>query len=248
MRFAFSRPTADEDQQRRLFAGFGDMGYDGLQLKAGQYARYLDAPGDFIGEWGACPGAAAGLITGGNLDEASVARLRKVLQFAQAIGSELVVYCLMVPREGLSDDDIRSAARRMSTLGAEARQLGTRLSLHNHFDSPVMHRADFDVFYEAAEPGQVGLTLDTAHLAKSGVADIAEVIRSFAGVIDNFHLKDFADGQWRVLGEGDIAFGPVFEAIRAIGYDGWVSTDEESGGEMIPTMESCLAIMRSALT
>ena len=247
MKLAFSAPTAGEDQQRLLLANFARIGYDGLQLKAGQYARYVDDPQGFGDDWGEFPAAPAALITGGNLDDKSVAALRKVFEFARFVGSDLVIYCLMVPREGLATEDIRSYARLMSELGAEARRLGTKLSLHNHFDSPLMHRADFDAFYQAVDEGAVGLTVDTAHLAKSGVEDIAEAIRSFAGVIDNFHLKDFSQGQWRILGEGEIDFGPIFRAIREIGYDGWVSTDEESGGELLPAMESCLAFMKEGL-
>lgn len=247
MKFAFSRPTSDDEQQRTLLSSFAEIGYDGLQLKAGQYARYLHDPQAFLADWGDFPGAPAGLITGGNLDGECVANLREVLRFARFARSDLVIFCLLVPRRGLSRQDIQSLARQMSEFGAEARQLGTKLSLHNHFDSPVMYREDFDVFYDAVYKNTVGLTVDTAHLVKSGVEDIADVISSFAAVIDNFHLKDFADGEWKVLGEGRIDFIPVFRAIREIGYDGWVSTDEESGSELLGAMRSCLEFMKVGL-
>ena len=72
---------------------------------------------------------------------------------------------------------------------------------------------------------------------------LTEILLSpFAGLscswIDNFHLKDF-DSDWRVLGEGAIDFGPVFAAIRDIGFDGWVSTDEESGADFVEAMATC---------
>lgn len=248
MRFAFSRPTGGDDEQRVLFQNFHPIGYDGLQLKRGQYAKYLDDPQRFADDWGKAPGLAAGLITGGRLDEDGIASLRKVLRFASAMGSDRVIFCHGRPREGLTADDIRGFAKRLSELGAEARSLGTKLSLHHHFNQPVMHRADFDAFFDAVEDGAVGLTVDTAHLVKSGVDDIAGVVRDFAGAIDNFHLKDFADGRWRVLGEGEIDFAPVFTAIRDIGYDGWVSIDEESGGDIVGTMKTCYQFMTKALT
>jgi inosose dehydratase len=56
-------------------------------------------------------------------------------------------------------------------------------------------------------------------------------------------MKDFADGQWKILGEGAIDFGPVFQAIRDIGYDGWVSADEESGGDVVDGMRKCAAYL-----
>jgi sugar phosphate isomerase/epimerase len=121
------------------------------------------------------------------------------------------------------------------------------LSLHHHFDQPVMHREDFDVFFERIKAREVGLTIDTAHLAKSGITDAAEVITSFGPFIDNFHLKDFAGGEWRVLGEGVIDFAPIFGAIGDIRYSGWISADEESGGGIIEGMRACLTFMREGL-
>ena len=65
--------------------------------------------------------------------------------------------------------------------------------------------------------------------------------------IDNFHLKDFADGEFRVLGTASIDFDPIFAAIRDIDYDGWISTDEESGADLLEAMEHCLHFMKDGL-
>ena len=242
MKLAFSKPTANEDEQRRLFSGFRPVGFDGLQLKSGQFARYLDEPARFRDEWGgdARTGAASALITGGRLDEDGQAALRRLFAFAQAVGSERIVFCHGQPRAGLSADDIRGFAQTLSGLGDEARQrFGVKLSLHHHYDQPVMHRDDFDIFFDAADPQSVGLTLDTAHLVKSGITDIAGLIRDFRAVLDNVHLKDFAGGEFRVLGQGDIPFAPVFAALHAIGYDGWLCADEESGSDLEGAMRTC---------
>jgi sugar phosphate isomerase/epimerase len=247
VKLAFSRPTRALEEQRLLFDRCLSLGYDGLQLKGGQYRPWLDDPGRFREEWGDAPGLAAGLITAGRPDAKGAESLREVFRFGRAVESALVVYCISGPREGMADTDIAALARTLSGLGREARDLGLRLSVHNHYDSPVMHRKDFDVFFDAADTDLLGLTLDTAHAVKSGVEDVAGVVRDFRGVIDNFHLKDIAGGAWRVLGEGTIDFGPVFAAMRETGYDGWVSTDEESGGEIEATTKRCLAFMRRGL-
>ena len=237
MKLAYSTPTDDDAQSLRLFDAYRPAGYDGLQLKYNQYD--VDDPQAFLALQADRPGLGSGLITGGTLaDDESVEALRKVFAFASAVGSDLVIYCHGVSRQGLSDDDRRAMARTFSELGAEALDVGTKLSIHNHFDNPVMTPDDMAVFYDAAEPSTVGLTVDTAHLAKSGVADMGGLIRRFAHVIDNFHLKDF-DGDWRVLGEGDIDFEPVFAAIKDMAFDGWVSTDEESGADLVEAMTVC---------
>ena len=234
MKLAYSAPTDTDDQLQRYFDAYGRIGYDGLQPKYNQYD--VDDAEGFLSLQADRPGLGSGLITGGTLaDDASRDALRKVIAFASAVGSDLVIYCYDHSREGLSDDVLRSIAATFSEFGRGAQEVGTKLSIHNHVGCPIMLPEDMDVFYDAIEPGTVGLTVDTAHLAKSGVSDMGGLIRRFAHVIDNFHLKDF-DTDWRVLGEGAIDFAPIFAAIKTIGHDGWVSTDEESGADIIEAM------------
>jgi sugar phosphate isomerase/epimerase len=246
MRLAFSRPTADEVEQRLLFRSFRAAGFQGLQLKAGQYQRYLTEPERFRLEWGDDPGLVSGLITGGTLDDAGVTSLRRLIGFARAAGSERVIFCHGISRRGVTAEDLRRFAGILNEMGREARAAGVRLSLHHHYDQPVMHRDDFDRFFEAADPGSVGLTVDTAHLVKSGVYDISELIRRFSPVIDNVHLKDYAEGEFRVLGEGAIDFAPVFQALEQVGYDGWLCADEESGGDLRTGMAASCTFLHGA--
>lgn len=231
-RLAFSTPTAGDEEQRQLFEGFGPRGFDGLQLKGGQYARYLAQPERFLQTWGEFRGGGAGLICGGKLDEEGVASLRRVFDFATAIGSEMVIFCHDHPSELVSRGELIRFARQLSGLGEMAASQGVKLSLHHHFGQPVMHRDthrdDFEVFFGAVTPGAVGLTLDTAHAVKSGIADIAGLARDFGAFLDNVHVKDFEAGQWKTLGRGIIDFEPVFATLRALNFQGWLCADEES--------------------
>lgn len=233
---AFSIPTASEAGQRRLFTYFRAHGFEGLQLKGGQYTPYLMEPEKFKGEWLAEQGAGSGLIYGGALNTDGLAALREVLSFAWAIGSERVIFCHNHPHEGVTAGNLQSFARLLSELGQEAAQAGLRLSLHHHFDQPVMLPEDMRIFFDAARPNAVGLTLDMAHLAKSGVHNIAAVIEEFAPFIDNVHLKDFSAGQFQMLGTGAINFGPIFAALRSIHYTGWLCADEESGADLAESL------------
>lgn len=250
LQYAFSRPTATVEEEQVLVSNYLNIGYDGLQLKWSQYTPYLGQPQQFIERWGEPRGIGSALITGGTLlDEDSKQQLRNLYTFAKEIGSEKIVYCHAVSRDIVTPNDIRSYAKLFEELGKEAQQEGLRLSLHHHYHQPLMYRDDFDLFFnELKDDSCVGLTIDTAHLVKSGIHDIAEVIRSFSGFIDNFHLKDFSDGDYRILGQGEIDFTPVFKAIKDIGYKGWISADEESGGEIINGMTECLHFMKLGLT
>ncbi|MBV9792564.1 MAG: TIM barrel protein [Actinobacteria bacterium] len=241
MKIAFSKPTRDLARQRELFDGFGPAGYAGLQLKGNQYAGHLADPPSFAAAWGDDPALTSALITMGTLDNDGVARLRQTIAFAGATQAERVVFCHDHPRDGVTPADLRSFARTLSAVGRDAAEHGVALSLHHHYQQPVMHYEDFGVFFSAAD--HVGLTVDTAHLAKSGITDIPRLIRDFAPVIDNVHLKDYADGQWRLLGQGTLDFPAILTALRDTSYPGWLCVDEESDA----TLPDGLKVSRSYL-
>ncbi|KRE44879.1 sugar phosphate isomerase/epimerase family protein [Paenibacillus sp. Soil522] len=245
VKFAFSRPTATDEERNRLFTGYRPAGYGGLQLKSGQYAPYLKVPERFLEEWGHLDGVGSALITGGSLNEQGIDELRERFHFGRMIGSELIVFCHGVSRSKVTAEDIRKFADILSELGQEAQQHGLKLSLHHHYDQPVMYREDFDIFFDRVREGTVGLTIDTAHLVKSGHADCPELIRSFKSVIDNYHMKDFANGEWQILGRGEIEFPQIFKAIRDSGHSGWISADEESGGGIDEGLAECLSFLKS---
>ena len=241
----FSIPTDGEAQQRALFEGYAGAGFDGLQLKGGQYARYLDAPAQFVEQWGQLNGGA--LICGGALDENGRAELARVFRFGAAVGAAMVVFCHGHPHAGVDDQQRHDFAQILSELGLVARGHGLKLSLHQHTDQPVMTRADVRAFFGAATPGALGLTLDTAHWVKSGQSDFAGTIEEFAGWIDNVHLKDYARGEWQTLGRGDVDFAPIFAALRAINYAGPMCADEESGADVAAGMSEARVFLRAHL-
>lgn len=247
MKLAFSAPDRGPEERRALLTGYRAAGFDGLQLKRRQYDEFLPDPERFLAEWGHEAGVASGLITGGDLGEDAIADLRRVIRFAAIAGSERIVYCHGLPRAAVTDDDIRRFAGLLSELGAEALGAGVQLSLHHHYDQPVMRRADLDLFFAHTVDRSVTLTIDTAHLVKSGVTDIPGVIRDFAPFIDNFHVKDIADQVFVPLGDGSIDFGPVFAAVVDVGYDGWLCADEESGAAIGDAMGASYRFFAASL-
>lgn len=229
---AFSKPTRDVEAQRLLFDSYQAAGYDCLQLKGNQYGQYVDNPRRFHDAWGDDASHVESLITMNPLDVDGIARLRELFGFAAGVGARRVVLCHDVPRDGLADADLAGFARMMSGLGREAADQGVRLSLHHHTNEPVMHRRDFDVFFDAVEDKSVALTVDTGHLMKSEVYDIAGLLRDLAAVIDNVHLKDYADGEFRLLGQGTVEFGDVLSALSGLDADATICVDEESRADI----------------
>lgn len=232
LRRAFSKPTRSDADFDRLLRGFRAEGYEGLQLKTGQFSPFLADPDGYLLEWGDDAGRVSGLIAFDTLDDAGLARLEATVAFASRVGAERVVFCHNLAREGVDRGARTGFAKTLSEVGARAAGGGVRLSLHHHFEQPVMTRDDVAEFFEATLPGTIGLTVDTAHLAKSGVTDIPGFIREFAPIIDNIHLKDFQDGQWRLLGQGALDLVGILDALRAMSYAEWLCVDEESGADL----------------
>ncbi len=246
-RLAFSAPDRDPAERAVLMIGFREKGYDGLQLKRMQYVDDVSEPGRFTERWGSTPGIASGLITGGRLDAAGVADLQAVIRFGAAVGSERVIFCHGEPRTEVDDDDIVAFSRTLAEIGRRARSLGVQLSLHHHYGQPVMYRSDFDRFFDGIDDGAVTLTVDTAHLVKSGITDIAEVIRCFGPRIDTIHIKDIAGAAFVPLGTGEIDFDPIFRALIDAAPTAWLCADEESGADIVGAMTDCHRYMTMKL-
>ncbi|WP_241999267.1 sugar phosphate isomerase/epimerase [Kribbella sp. VKM Ac-2569] len=238
---AFSKPTRGAEQQRLLFDRYPEYGFAGLQLKGGQYGDYLDDPvagaDRFRHDWGSEPGHVSSLITMNPLDVAGRQRLRTLSAFAGAVGAQRVVICHDVPREGLDDSDLIRFAGELSDHAEEAAEHGVALSLHHHTGEPVMHRRDFDVFFGAVRENTLRLTVDTGHLLRSGVTDVPALLTDFASVIDNIHLKDYADDEFRLLGQGSVDLISVLDAITALGPDVTLCVDEESRAEVLEGLQ-----------
>jgi sugar phosphate isomerase/epimerase len=227
MRIAFSKPAAPAELDH-LMNDFREEGYDGLQLKTGQFLPYLDDPDAFIAKYSQ-QGVASTLVYYDELDDE---RLDAVIEFAAAVGTEVVVFCHNRTRDSLADGERIAIAQQLATHAAKARARGLGFSLHHHFDQPVMLPEDVREFWGAIDPGLIGLTVDTAHLAKSGVTDIPAFLAEFAPIVDNIHLKDYADGEWRLLGQGDLDLEAILRQLAADGFDGWLCVDEESSASL----------------
>ena len=69
---------------------------------------------------------------------------------------------------------------------------------------------------------------DAGHIARGG-QDVLACFRAHRGRIAYVHVKDVdTKGQWRPLGAGIIPWRELFAFLRATGYDGWVTAEEES--------------------
>jgi sugar phosphate isomerase/epimerase len=100
------------------------------------------------------------------------------------------------------------------------------LELMQHLDSPA-----------------IGLNFDIGHFYCVG-DEPAPTVRRLAKYIRHFHLEDIAPTRVHhhlIPGEGAIDFAATFQAIREIGYDGWVTI------ELYPYVDDPDSAARTAL-
>src|SRR4029450_6392767 len=119
-----------------------------------------------------------------------------------------------------------------------------RLAFHHHMGTVVQTEADVDRLM-ANTNDDVGLLLDTGHLAFAGGAPVA-VARRHAARIVHVHCKDVRasvlaavlrddrsflravlDGVFTVPGDGAIDFTAVLRELRRADYGGWLVVEAE---------------------
>ena len=233
LRRSFSK-FLDPADVATLVSTFRQEGYQGLQLKGAQYTAYLAEPERALEELGSDPGIYSAVITGDSIDDEGRERIRRTIDFAAGVGAERIVFCHGHPHDGVDAAQRREFAQTLTEIARESVDRGVAFSLHHHTDQPVMVLEDFREFFDGLEPGVLGLTVDTAHLARSGIADLPAFIDEFGPFVDNLHLKDYtrATDEWRLFGEGDLDLTGVLDALDRAGYAGWLCVDEESAASL----------------
>jgi inosose dehydratase len=219
-----------------MLAGARRHGFDGVQLKQGQYAAHVNAPDGFGKEHGSLAAlCCGGLVAYPGGDVAAWAeKLAPIVKFAAAVEAGHVCICTTVKRdEGAYD----SVAKTLNGIGGDAAAQGVSISLHNHVGGVFENEDDFGALANRLGGSKAGFTLDTGHTAKAGIADAGALVRRHQSLLRNVHLKDLdTEGHFCPLGRGGVDLDGVLKALRDVGYDGWLVVDEETHG--LPTDEA----------
>ena len=137
-------------------------------------------------------------------------------------------------------------AEHVSQAAEIARAHGLRAAFHPHAGTWVETRADLDALLSRTDAGLVKLCWDVGHALYAGI-DPIEVVTGCADRIAYVHLKDvdglvldslvreragFEDGIRRrvftELGRGLLDLPGLLDALRAIGYPGWLMVEQDS--------------------
>jgi inosose dehydratase len=124
---------------------------------------------------------------------------------------------------GRQADDFKrlgASLDKVIDIGAKA---GLRAHYHPHLSTIVEGPEDVrEIFRHTA----IDFCPDTAHLAAAG-GDPAAQIREFKDRISYVHLKGWQRDPFAFtpLDRGDLDMAPIVEALKDIGFSGWITTE-----------------------
>ena len=194
--------------------------------------------------------------SGWNPDE-DFADYARHIEFLRQMGARYVVVCdgggslhwdARGPRQSVERHDEAAWQRLgegLNKAGEYSRRFGIQVVYHAHFGTCVESPAEIDQLMSVTDPELVSLLVDTGHIYAGG-GDPASVIQTHANRVRYIHLKDvrrsvlddvlskgtlFIDavrqGIFTTPGDGCIDFERVFQALRGIGYQGWMILEAE---------------------
>lgn len=142
----------------------------------------------------------------------------------------------------LGADDARRLYENVQHAAGLVREAGFEPTFHHHAGTFVESPGEIDAFLAATD---VGLTLDTGHLAIAG-GDSIEAVRRWGDRINHLHLKDidrarltailaagggmadvWSGGSFVAFGRGDVDLAAVLDAVEETGYDGWLVVEQD---------------------
>jgi sugar phosphate isomerase/epimerase len=157
----------------------------------------------------------------------TVERLKRQLELGAALEARVIIGLI----RGSADDkksipaalDILSDS--LSGLGAFSREIkapGLLLEPINRYETRLLNSVEEVVsFLGHIDDPDVNILADTFHMNVED-RDMAASIKLAGGRLGHVH---FADSNRRAPGQGHVEFAPVFEALEAIGYSGYLSAE-----------------------
>jgi inosose dehydratase len=216
----------------RAVADIASAGYAGVEMFDGNVNDFADRPAELTGLLADAGVELVSVYTGGNFvyDEIlpdELHRVRRAASLAATFGAtNLVVGGGARRAAGTTDEDYARLAAALDQVTDIAAEHGLGACYHPHLTTIVETPDELDRLMPHT---RIGFCPDTAHLAAGG-GDPAALIRRYPDRVRHVHLKDVRLDplQFVPLGEGELDFAVVLDAVRDIGYDGWLIVELDS--------------------
>ena len=217
---------------KAAIADIAAAGYEGTEVFDGNLAEYADNPDELLTVLKNNNVKLESVYTGANFiyDEILDDELYKIEQaagLAKKFGANRLVVGGGAKRPaGPKPDDFKKVGRGLDMVADIARTYGLESSFHPHLGTIS---ETLDGFHQIMDSCSIGFCPDTAHLVASGI-DPVEAIDRYSDRLKHVHFKDLSSktNQFMPLGQGDIDFAAILEAMRRANYDSWLLVELDS--------------------
>lgn len=146
----------------------------------------------------------------------------------------------------LDDERWQYMVQTLKEVGEICNEYGIVATYHPHAGTFVEYKDEVDKLMKDVPKDLLSLCVDTGHCKYAGI-DPAELIRRYAERVKYIHFKDLdpivhrssldnnkdfyqsvSDNIFCPLGKGCVDFDDVKHALQAIGYDGWITVEQDT--------------------
>ena len=219
-----------------------DLGFGGIQLRDSAVRRWGEKPDELKALLAAHKLTLVALSSGSvtldaaKLDSNLALHVSNARFLRQAGGLYLQVTDERPAGREPSAEDYRRMGWALNELGRRTADIGVTLALHPHMGALSQSPAEIRRVMDASDSRLVRMELDVAHYLQGG-GDPADAVRNYAGRLLFLHIKDVESPvpghgpesyRFVELGRGRVNLPAVFQALKAVGFDGWtvVELDE----------------------
>jgi len=220
-----------------LFQDLKAAGFEGIELQItdDDEAHYAKA-GQVLKDLGLAATGVAGVPEGSNPASADAAERQRALDYLKsqidktvALGGDILGGPLhsafkVFSGQGPTQDELAWSADVLRSAGEHAQGAGIRLALEflNRFECYLLNTTEQTLaLLDRVDHPAVGVHYDTHH-AHLEEHDVGAAIRGAGDRIYHVHISESHRG---TPGRGQVRWAETFEALRAIGYDGWMTIE-----------------------
>lgn len=166
---------------------------------------------------------------------------------AAALGAQRVILSGggLVKEGKVSEQDIAQKVAGLDAAARYCRSKGLAFAYHNHGPEFAAGGAEISQLISRTDPALVTFLIDCGWAYRAGV-DLAGFFNTHRARIAGLHLRDFKGELQVPLGQGEVNWAPLADAVRTTGWDGWVMAEEERADGSKPG-ESAAAPARDTL-
>jgi sugar phosphate isomerase/epimerase len=235
---AYGSPLPRKELLLEALDGIAAAGFEGFETNYASLEHSFDNPGPMKDEFRRRNLALIGLHASGRIQhketaEADMRKLQRIAKASKGLGGSFLV---------LSGPGIDPAARQLwcenlNALGKFCRETGVRLCVHNHLKELQNNAEELKAVAAATDPKLVSFLLDLSYFSEAHLAP-REWLPKFASRLAGLHLRDYKGKEEVLLGEGDLDYRGVNDALRATRWHGWLILEmnrrkDMSSGEMV---------------